>query len=329
MAEGIELFLGSRFHETMEFLYQQLPLRVPTVNEVVDHFKKHWGYQWQDALKKQKDKGFKETLRIVQEGPTVEDYFQKGLLFTENYYHQYHPFDQDQTEGIELKVAFNLDPKGQYKMQGFIDRLGRDAEGTLWIHDYKTSSRKMSEDDARNEDQLALYQIGLSQSPHYGPKEKVKLLWHFVAFEKDQVVSERSPKEIDRLKEKYISKIDIIEKAKSYPTKPGVLCQWCEYLTVCSDGQKWVENRKKSAETQFSNGKNKSEPVPAHPLSMPSPTVPAEAVQSVATPIAPPQNPQTDLGPLSAQTSSSDPPFKPSRKRKALAGVSPDQLSLF
>src|ERR1019366_7304300 len=257
VAEGIELFLGSRFHETMEFLYHQIPKRVPTVNELMEFFKNHWENHWKQALQKQKDRNFNETLRVVNQSQAIEDYYQKGQLFVENYFHQYHPFDQDKTVGIEQRVAFDLDLKGQYKMQGFIDRLGRDDECTLWIHDYKTSSRKLSEEDVKNEDQLALYQIGLAQSPQFGATEKIKLIWHFVAFEKDQVVSERNPKELGWLKEKYISKIETIEKTKSYFTKPGVLCQWCEYLSVCSDGKVWVANKKKK-----SDAKAAIEPVP-------------------------------------------------------------------
>ena len=263
----------------------------------------------------------------MQEGPTVEDYFQKGLLFTENYYHQYHPFDQDQTEGIELRVAFKLDAKGEYKMQGFIDRVGRDSEGTLWIHDYKTSSRKFSEEDAKTEDQLALYQVGLAQNPNYGPKEKVKLIWHFVAFEKDQVVGERNPKEIERLKERYISKIETIEKSKSFPTKTGVLCQWCEYLTVCSDGQKWVENRKKNAEAgaalapgmSSKPGNGKSSPVPqAQPV-------------SAVSPVSPPpfEEPKPALSPVPSPSLSMESGKGLGRKKRSFAAVSPDQLPLF
>ena len=71
---------------------------------------------------------------------------------------------------------------------------------------------EISEEDARNEDQLALYQIGLSQNPHYGAKEKFKLLWHFVAFKEDQVVSERSPKEIETLKKVNTDLISTIEE---------------------------------------------------------------------------------------------------------------------
>jgi RecB family exonuclease len=250
VAEGVELFLGSRFHETMEFLYQQVPKRIPTVNELVDLFKKNWETHWKEALQTQKQKGFSEPLRITQEGMGVEDYLKKGLFCVENYYHQYHPFDEDETVGIEQKVMFDLDDQGRYKMQGYVDRIARDADGILWIHDYKTSSRKMSEEDARNEDQLALYQIGLEKNPKFGASPKIRLAWHFVAFEKDRVNSERNPKEIVWLRKKYVSKIQTIEKAKDFPTSTGPLCSWCEFLSLCPDGQASAENRKKRKEAQ-------------------------------------------------------------------------------
>ncbi len=311
VAEGVELFLGSRFHETMEHLYHQVPQRIPTVNELMDFFKKHWENHWQQSLQKQKDRNFTDTLRVVNASQTIEDYYQKGQLFLENYYHQYHPFDQDKTEGIETRVAFNLDPKGEYKMQGFIDRLGRDDEGVLWIHDYKTSSRKLSQEDVKNEDQLALYQIGLAQNPQYGPKEKIKLIWHFVAFEKDQVVSERNPKEIEWLKEKYISKIQTIEKAKTFPTKPGVLCSWCEFLTVCNEGRAWVDNKKKRSES-------KETPSPAKPLAAPAAVAQASGSMAAALPKEPIVMGQTNGTGL-----------KPKKKKSSWTGVSQDQLPLF
>ena len=246
--EGVELFLGSRFHETMEYLYGLVPERIPTVNELMDFFKKHWEDHWLKSQLTQKTKGFAEPLRITNEGLTIQDYFRKGQLFVENYYHNYQPFDQDVTEGIEMKVVFNLDLKGEFKMQGYIDRVGREADGTYIIHDYKTSSRKISAEDVKFEDQLALYQAGLIQNPKFGPKAKFKQVWHFVAFEKDQVTDERSPQEIEKLKERYIYKIKTIENAKTFPTKTSALCGWCEFLSLCPDGQQAVANRKKKEE---------------------------------------------------------------------------------
>jgi RecB family exonuclease len=312
VAEGVELFLGSRFHETMEYLYEQINHKVPTVNELVNYFNQLWEKHWQQSLQKQKERNFTNTLRIAKSGQTVEDYFHKGQLFVENYFHQYHPFDQDKTEGIELKVAFNLDPKGEFKMQGFIDRLGRDEYGTLWIHDYKTSARKMSEEDARGEDQLALYQAGLYQNPRFGPKEKFKLLWHFVAFEKDQVIGERNPKEIDWLKQKYIAKIETIEKAKSYSTKTSILCKWCEYLTICSDGKAWVKSKDKNFEEEETASVVDATPVPS--LTTAAENL-ADPVESVAPSVA---------GTAAAVFGTAIP-----SGRKRIKAVSTDQLSLF
>jgi len=307
VAEGVELFLGSRFHETMEYLYHQVPQKVPTVNELMDFFKKHWANQYQTAVEKQKQKGFDSPLRIVNESQTVEDYFQKGQLYLENYYHQYHPFDQDKTEAIEMKVVFDLDSQKQYRMQGFIDRLGRDDEGVLWIHDYKTSSRKISEEDVKSEDQLALYQIGLSQHPRYGAKEVIKHIWHFVAFEKDQVVGERNAKEIEWLKQKYISKIKAIEKAKDYPTKTSPLCGWCEFLSLCADGQASVENKKRIKEEKAAA----QNPGPARKEKAPEVVSAEQTIEST---------------PATAPTAN-EPALK-ARRRKA-PFVSQDQLSLF
>ncbi|HEY5037909.1 MAG TPA: PD-(D/E)XK nuclease family protein, partial [bacterium] len=282
--------------------------RVPTVNELLDFFKKHWELKWKESLQRQKEREYTQTLRVTNESQTIEDYYQKGQLFVENYYHQYQPFDQDKTEGIELRVAFNLDPTGQYKMQGFIDRLGRDDEGTLWIHDYKTSSRKISAEDVKSEDQLALYQIGLEQNPKFGSKEKIKLIWHFVAFEKDQVVSERNPKEIDWLKRKYVSKIQTIEKAKEFPTKTGPLCQWCEFLTICADGKAYVENRRKKTESQ----------VPTK-----------NVVKADLKAFEPAINVPSALENVSPTVIAGLPIASDSKKRGSLAKISPDQLRLF
>ncbi len=312
--EGVELFLGSRFHEAMEFLYGLVPQRIPTVNEVLDNFKAQWESQWKISLRKREEKGFSETLRIIQEGQTPEDYFQKGQLCLENYYHHYHPFDQDKTEAIEKKVLFNLDPQRKYRMQGYIDRLGRDSDGTLWIHDYKTSSRKMGPEDVKNEDQLALYQIGLQQDPRYGPKEKIKLIWHFVVFEEDQVVGERNNREIEWLKQKYVSRIKTLESAKEYPAKPSALCPWCEYLPLCEEGKKSVGDRKKRKE-DARESKLQTFSTPVNPSSV----VAENPAPPVAAPAAGTKGPAVPAAPAP----------KPRKKRSSLVKVSPDQLPLF
>jgi hypothetical protein len=190
-------------------------------------------------------------------------------------------------------------------MQGFIDRLGRDDEGTLWIHDYKTSAQKMSQEDVKSEDQLALYQIGLLQNPKFSAKEKIKLIWHFVAFEKDQVIGERNPKEIEWLKQKYISKIKTIETAKDFSPKTSALCGWCEYLPICEEGKSAVENRRKKKEE--SKG----------------PSITAATTMETAEPAKP--------AAVEAPRNVPPPPeMNPPRKRRSgVKPVNPDQLTLF
>ena len=113
------------------------------------------------------------------------------------------------------------------------------------------------------------------------------------------------------------SKIQTIEKAKTYPTKPGVLCGWCEYLTVCSDGQAAVANRKKRAEAkEAASGKVPkalaSSPVLAITSDQGAPAPPlAERPSAALAAVAPAALPV------------------PTGKRKRAVVVSPDQLSLF
>ncbi len=246
--EGVELFMGSRFHEAMEFLYDparpfgQYP---PSLEEVLKVFHDQWNEAMEKNVKKQHDRGFDQPIRITREGMTLEDYRLRATSFVENYYRKYHPFNQDRTEAIEMKVVFKLDQEGRYRMQGYIDRLAVDSEGTLWIHDYKTGQKKMSAEEARNEDQLALYMLGLKQHEKYRELAAIRMAWHFVAFEDDEVVSDRKPEELKTLRNRYVHHIQQIESAKQFNTRTCPLCGWCEFMTVCADGKAYVEARAK------------------------------------------------------------------------------------
>lgn len=255
--EGIELFLGSRFHEAMEYLYQEIPREVLSLEKLKKYFQMLWEEKWNECVKKQKEKNFQSPIRIVRKNETMQDFFQKGQLFLENYYKKYYPFNQDYTEGLELKVLFDLDPEGQYKMQGYIDRLARDNQGILWIHDYKTNSRKLSKDDVNFDDQLALYQVGINQSAKYQSFSGVKLMWHFVAFsDNESLVSECTQEKLVQLKRKYISKIQKIKADQVYPTQVSRLCEWCEYLTLCPEGQKKIHEYSNISPPIFEMEKN-------------------------------------------------------------------------
>jgi len=247
--EGIELFMGSRFHEAMEFLYDTTrpPGLPPTLKETLEEFNRAWEKALEANVAKQKARGFETPVRITREGLTIDDYRRKAEGFVENYYRKYHPFNWDRTEGIEMKVVFKLDKAGKYMMNGYIDRLAVDPEGTLWVHDYKTGARKMTQEEADEEDQLALYMLGLRQIEKYR-EMPIRLQWHFVAFEEDEVVSERKPEDLKVLRNRYVHHIQQIESARQFNTHTSALCGWCEFLTLCKDGQEAVAARAKRAE---------------------------------------------------------------------------------
>jgi RecB family exonuclease len=302
VAEGVELFMGSRFHEAMEFLYdpsrEGLP---PTLQETLAEYHRCWDKALAMNVAKQKAMGYPEPVRISKEGMTLDDYRQKAEGFVENHYRKYHPFQWDKTEAIEMKVVFKLDAAGKYQMMGYIDRLAVDPEGTLWIHDYKTSSRKMTVEDAASEDQLALYMLGLRQIERYR-SVPIRLQWHFVAFEQDEVVSDRTPDDLKVLRDRYVRHIKRIESAREFNTNTGTLCGWCEFLSLCRDGQAAVAGRERRAAERAAGGP------PAAPT--PAAVASSEAPRRVdATPPPPPEE---------------EPPHPPGKRKK-----DGGQMSLF
>jgi len=308
LPEGVELFMGSRFHEAMEFLYQQVPRQVPPLPEVLDRFERFWDAGWNALQTKQKQRGFSTPIRILKEGEGLRDYHDRAKLFLERYYEKYQPFDQDRTLGLEKRVVFSLDSGGLFKMQGYIDRIARDKDGTVWVHDYKTGSRKLNPDDARNEDQLALYQLGLLQDPEL-KKSRIKMVWHYVAFEDDAVESERSDKELEGLRKRWIDKIQTLEKAKTFSTQTSALCGWCEFLPLCADGQAEVERRKRKKEGASPPAGSRDVPVlashaqpPAAP-SGPTSSVPLKSKLAASLPTSIPEEKPRPKGRSKKQTS--------------------------
>jgi len=313
LPEGVELFMGSRFHEAMEFLYESLPKRTPSLEELLTHFDQVWEAAWKTLLFKQKQRGFATPIRISREGETIGDYHERSRLFLERYYEKYKPFEQDQTveRGIERKVLFSLDPQGLYRMQGYIDRVARTPDGTLVVHDYKTGSHKHLPGDPEKEDQLALYQVGLSQDPLFQGAD-FRLMWHYVAFEDDIVEAHRTPDDLEGLKKTYIHKIKTIDTAKEHPPTPSALCGWCEFMPLCQAGQEEVARRKRRKEGATVS---QAPPVPS-PVSLPpAPPSSEAAIETPAPRIDPVAAPPT--------------PEPSPRGRKKTAPPSKDQLPLF
>jgi len=215
--EGIEAFLGKRVHETLEKLYTDLKFqKIPTLNQLLAYYLEIWKKNWNSSI------------IIARKDYTEINYRKMGQKFIEDYYKKFHPFNQATVLGLETKISIDLN--GNYKLIGFIDRLDYYGDGVYEIHDYKTNATLKPQDQLDEDRQLALYSIAIKNM--HSDAKKVRLVWHFLAFNKT-LTSHRTDAQLENLKKNTIELIKNIEKEKEFKPKTSKLCDWCEFKQIC------------------------------------------------------------------------------------------------
>lgn len=220
--EGIEAFLGSRVHEALMKLYQDVRFaKIPTLEEVLAYYNELWKKNWH------------ENIHIVRKEYTEDNYRKMGEKFITMYYKRHHPFDEGVVIGLEERILINLNPEGTYRLQGFVDRLMKAEDGVYEIHDYKTSGHLPPKEQLDQDRQLALYSIAAQQ--RFPDAKKIELVWHYLAFD-HEARSSRTDEQISQLKEevnKIIQDIELAEQTNAFPAKESALCAWCSYGPLC------------------------------------------------------------------------------------------------
>jgi putative RecB family exonuclease len=215
--DGIEAFMGSRVHEALEWLYEQVKIcRMPDEEDTVAVFSSAWDAAWSDDV------------RITRAERTADDYRAIGEEAVRKYFRRYHPFDQGVTVGLEMRIELALDD--EHRVIGYVDRLVKVADGVWEIHDYKAGGSLMTQDKADADRQLALYELAVREM--YPDAREVSLVWHYVAFD-HEVRSCRSPQQLDDLRAQVLEAIQHIEAQSDFPTKTGSLCNWCDFKPIC------------------------------------------------------------------------------------------------
>jgi len=218
LEEGVEAFLGQRFHETMEWLYRERAFRVVPLEELLVYYEKAWAEKWHAEVK------------IARSERTADDYRLMGRRFIEDYYKRHHPFDEGRVLGLERYIRFPLDESGRYNCKGIIDRLMLAPDGAYEVHDYKTGAGLPEQADLDRDRQLGLYQIGVQA---LWPKAtEVRLIWHMVAFGLE-MKSRRTPEALEELKKGMAGLIDRIEAETEFAPRESALCNWCPYWDLC------------------------------------------------------------------------------------------------
>ncbi|MFZ2055270.1 MAG: PD-(D/E)XK nuclease family protein [Candidatus Aminicenantales bacterium] len=216
--EGIEAFLGQRFHEAMERLYMERAFRVVPLEELLAYYEKQWAEKWHGEVK------------IKKEGRTPDDYRLMGRRFIEDYYKRHHPFEEGKVLGLERYIRFPLDEAARYNFKGIIDRLMLASDGAFEVHDYKTGSSLPGQAEVDADRQLALYQVGVQTL--WPEANEVRLVWHYVAFGLE-MRSTRTPEALEALKTEIMALIDRVEATTEFEPCESALCDWCPYWDLC------------------------------------------------------------------------------------------------
>ena len=217
--KSIELHLGSSVHDALEWLYKSvIEGRIPTIDEVITRYAETW------------QKTFVPNIKIVRHNLTDKDYFNKGIQFLLDYYMRNKPFN-DGTVSVEDRILIKLDE--EFQIQGFIDRLVHNTKtNIIEIHDYKTANSLPPQEKFETDRQLALYSIAIKEK--FGNDKKVLLVWHYLAHN-TKIISTRTNEQLKQLKQETLNLIKEIESTTEFPSKKSILCDWCEYKSMCPE----------------------------------------------------------------------------------------------
>ena len=222
LGNTIESFMGSMVHDALEWLYKLArDSNIVSKEALINKYDELWIEKWKDDI------------RIVKKELTADNFKETGKNCLEMYYERYHPFDQAITIGLEERMIIKL-PEDK-KMQGYLDRLDKIADGHFSVHDYKTSSRVPPQAKADQDRQLGLYALAVHQK--YPEIKKIDLVWHYVRFD-EEVRSSRTEQQLEIMVENTVNLIKDVETAtdlKNFPTKTSILCNWCEFKAQCPE----------------------------------------------------------------------------------------------
>jgi len=217
--DTIETFLGSRVHEVLEKLYRDKRFeKLISLEDLLAYYNDLWRENWKDSIV------------IVRKDYTQENYRKMGEHQLKDYYIRYKPFNEGKIIGLETKDFLALDKDRKYTFHIRIDRLMDIGDGVYELHDYKTGSTLPKQEDLDRDRQLAMYSLWVKR--HFKDFKKTRLVWHFLAFDKE-LDSLRTEDQLEDLRKEIIEEIKEIETNDEFPAHVSSLCDWCLYRGIC------------------------------------------------------------------------------------------------
>ena len=223
---SLRMELGTLVHKYFEDFYnplqtQQFKTQVITLQAWKDDFAKTWN-------------NLTENFSLENNQNENKAYLEQGILALENFY--YREKERDFKIPIFLEKWFTVD-LGQFRLNGKIDRIDREPDGSITILDYKIASRIKSSIEADKDIQLTIYHLACEEAILRETPTRIGL---YYPVQNEIIYTKRNNNHLE-LTQSDILDIDLtIEERgydpKSYERSPNDWkCEDCAYRNECPE----------------------------------------------------------------------------------------------
>ncbi len=215
---SIESHLGNAVHDVLEWLYgERAEGREPTLEQALERYAAAWDARREDGR-----------VAVIRVADPPELYLKRGREMVEAFFGGVFAGDRSVTVALERRLSVRL--SGRVVFTGFADRIGRTERGTLFVVDYKTSSREGNGDDFSEGLQAPLYAAALLE--HNGEDAVCLAGYHYLRHRST------SWRRVDReaaadVQARFLEKAERALDATEFPARPGILCAWCGFNHLC------------------------------------------------------------------------------------------------
>ena len=133
--------------------------------------------------------------------------------------------------GVEVSYKFEIEPG--VIVRGFIDRLDKVAEGEYHVVDYKTSKSLKY----MTSFQLLVYAEAIKRM--YPDANIIHGSYLMLKHNNKYIDWTFNTSDLKKCRKKITKTASEIQTEKTWIKKPSILCQWCDYESICQGS--WVE----------------------------------------------------------------------------------------
>ena len=227
----MEQVFGTVMHGALRFMFERSPL-YPSPDEVVNRYRKTWKEAAEKLRPDEKESDEEREKRCREE----EMYLREGEKMLLAFYKKNKPWNKN---AIELESRFSVsvsDEEKEYTLSGIIDRIDKDPQRREYeIIDYKTGKKMPSAENLKDDLQLAVYTLALTEKWKHVSPENIRITLYYLRHN-DAVSVMQSADRLERAKKRITAIMDEIqrrtEEGKFEPT-PSALCDWCGFRPLC------------------------------------------------------------------------------------------------